>query len=601
MPEPAGIPDAAAGPVRLAPRDATRTLGRVHRGAQSPLAIRWFGMTALVGHLRHLLATAAASHQLDLRDWMRPEDAAALLDRASRVLGAPASGTHLAERLGREVWIDFVADTGDDHDLSRAVGQMLFAEYAIAGPHARTLPRGDLLVFGGDTAYPAATAHEIERRLLRPWNAVLKERGEAPRPRVMLGIPGNHDWYDGLDGFGRLFRRSPLQELPESVTSGLTSPSGEPFEEWLGGSLQRHLHLDEIAESLRMAGEAFESLAAIVIGSKVRRADRLRLAGYTPVQEASYWALPLAPGLDLWGVDRQLRNADFRQRVFFAERRAEAQPGRILFVAPDPAIAYGEPNQPGAQLLDACGLSMDTSRMFYLTGDVHHYERHAVGNSVHVIAGGGGAFLHGSRIAPDAGSVVPQFMYPDKKTSLKLALGMPLRLALGTAGFLPHAGFALLAAIELSALVRRGPVASAVVAAAITLVAIVAMTFVVRARMERPALTWSLAIAFGLVLGLAPFGLRLALATVLPRALYLAPVIVAHAFFGSFVLGLFLLVLALTGLEHHQAFAALGHPGFRHVVRLCVHPSGRIEGFVIGKDDPLDTGPPVLVDRFEWD
>jgi hypothetical protein len=41
--------------------------------------------------------------------------------------------------------------------------------------------------------------------------------------------------------------------------------------------------------------------------------------------------------------------------------------------------------------------------------------------------------------------------------------------------------------------------------------------------------------------------------------------------------GLFLLVLALTGLEHHQGFAVLGHPGFRHFVRLCVHPSGRVE------------------------
>jgi hypothetical protein len=38
-------------------------------------------MTALAGHLRHLLAVAAASNQLDLRDWMRPEDPAGLLNR----------------------------------------------------------------------------------------------------------------------------------------------------------------------------------------------------------------------------------------------------------------------------------------------------------------------------------------------------------------------------------------------------------------------------------------------------------------------------------------------------------------------------------------
>jgi hypothetical protein len=48
-------------------------------------------------------------------------------------------------------------------------------------------------------------------------------------------------------------------------------------------------------------------------------------------------------------------------------------------------------------------------------------------------------------------------------------------------------------------------------------------------------------------------------------------------------------------------FAALGHPGFRHFVRLCVHPSGKVEGFVIGKDDPLGKEPAVLVDHFVWD
>src|SRR5262245_29153784 len=64
----------------LEPRGEPKRSGRVRRGAHRPLAIRWFGMTALAGHLRHLLAVAAASNQLDLRDWMRPEDPAGLLE-----------------------------------------------------------------------------------------------------------------------------------------------------------------------------------------------------------------------------------------------------------------------------------------------------------------------------------------------------------------------------------------------------------------------------------------------------------------------------------------------------------------------------------------
>jgi len=390
-----------------------------------------------------------------------------------------------------------------------------------------------------------------------------------------------------------------VDDPPEPVEAGPASPGPDSFEGRVEGAIMRHLHVDEIGESFRLAGEAFESLGALLLGTEVRRANRLRLAGYTAVQDASFWGLALAPGLDLWGVDRQLHHADFRQRVFFAKRRADAQPRKILFVAADPAIAYGEPNEPGTNLLDACHLSLSSNKIFYLTGDVHHYERQKVGDSLHVIAGGGGAFLHGSRIAPDAGSLPPERVYPDKKTSLWIAVGIPWHLANGSAGFLPHLAFGLLAALE-TIVLRRAPIPGALVVAFGTLFTIAALTIAIRARVTRPVATWAVCIPFGLILGLAPLGLRLLLADVLPWFGVL-PAVVAHAFLGSFVFGCFLLVLALTGLEHHQGFAALGHPGFRHFVRLCVHPSGRVEGFVIGKDDTLGKGPPVLVDRFEWD
>jgi hypothetical protein len=77
-------------------------------------------------------------------------------------------------------------------------------------------------------------------------------------------------------------------------------------------------------------------------------------------------------------------------------------------------------------------------------------------------------------------------------------------------------------------------------------------------------------------------------------------VLAAHAFLGTFVFGLFLASVATLGLEQQQAFAALSHPGFKHFVRFCVHPDGKMEGWVIGKDDPLAPGPPKLIDRFEW-
>ena len=177
---------------------------RFHRGAHPPYAIRWFGSTALLGHLRRVAASIVASQAVDTRDWMRPERPHELLGHAGRVLKAPVSDAPtLVERLGRPLWIDFVADTGDDRDVSASVARLVFAEYARAGegPESEILPRGDLLLFGGDTAYPVSTGREILRRVIQPWNEVLQEIGTGGRRRVLLGIPGNHDWYDGLDGF----------------------------------------------------------------------------------------------------------------------------------------------------------------------------------------------------------------------------------------------------------------------------------------------------------------------------------------------------------------------------------------------------------------
>jgi len=50
-----------------------------------------------------------------------------------------------------------MADTGDDHDVSLAVGRMHFAEYALSGDQPRRLPQGDILVFGVLTVNSART------------------------------------------------------------------------------------------------------------------------------------------------------------------------------------------------------------------------------------------------------------------------------------------------------------------------------------------------------------------------------------------------------------------------------------------------------------
>jgi len=578
------------------------------QGTHPPYAIRWFGVTSLFGHLRHFAASAIASEQVDARDWMRPLDPDEILARVVAVLAPEASARRprsVAEALGRPVWIDFIADTGDDHDVSVAVGEMLFAEYTFSdGGPARALPRGDILLMGGDTAYPVATAQEIEQRLVAPWSEVLA-RLEPTRRRALLAIPGNHDWYDGLDGFARIFRRSAIDEAadgrPSSASAPRGSTGGRGRRRRTRGVVARQLHLDELGGLLRLARDAARSVRAFFRGSTVPRKKRLELEGYEPVQEASYWALALAPGIEAWGVDRQLRKIDFRQRAFFAARRAAADRGRILFVAPDPSVAFEERHDLGAQMLTACELDLEADRVFYLCGDVHHYERRKVNASVHVVAGGGGAFSHGTRVGPRAKRPVggpTAATFPTPSTSRRLVVHVPWKLMVGKAGFLAHIAAAIVAAIELGA-DAEGPRAFAATSLIVTGL-LVLLLYMVAGHAPRHARAVSaLCVPFGATLGLLPVALKLALHRV-PRLTGDGVVIVVYAFAGALVFGLFLTVLALLGLEHQQAFSVLGHSGFKHFVRMCVHPGGKVEAWVIGKDDPLAKGAPVVIDDFVW-
>jgi hypothetical protein len=316
------------------------------------------------------------------------------------------------------------------------------------------------------------------------------------------------------------------------------------------------------------------------------------------VQEASYFAMPLAPGLDLFGADRQLGRVDFRQRTYFSQWRRKHADRAVLFVAGDPVMAYGMRNDPGWRMLHACRLSLERDRVLFVAGDFHHYERRSVNRSMHVIAGGGGAFLHGTRIGPyPEESGEPDAAYPSGAASRRLVAQVPVKLAVGRAGWLVHLALGVLASIELAA--NRAS-ASALIATSIVLSLLMAFAlFFVAHQGKGKRKIAAVAAPFGIVLGLLPMALRLSV-TQLPAMAGDTAVIIATAFGGAFLFGLYLMLLAVLGLEHQQAFTVLGHPGFKHFVRLCVHPDGRVEGWTIGKDDMLAEGAPLLIDRFEW-
>ena len=255
---------------------------------------------------------------------------------------------------------------------------------------------------------------------------------------------------------------------------------------------------------------------------------------------------------------------------------------------------------PARRMLAACKLDLARDPTLYLCGDLHHYERREVGPSLQIIAGGGGAFLHGTRVrAETAPYGAPQHAYPDGAMSGRLIRQVPWKLMLGGAGFLVHIALAIIASVELSA-ARWSQDRLMESAAVITALLAFALYSIAGHQRAHPRRIAAASVPFAIALGAGPMLLDIALPQAWPLLADDGFVIVAYVFLGAWLVGAFLALACLLGLEHQQAFTVLSHPGYKHFVRLCVRTDGRVDGWVIGKDDPLGKDPARLIDAFTW-
>jgi hypothetical protein len=579
--------------VRPAPADRALVKRSFVRGRTAPKGVVWLGFRSFWGHMRHFVASAVATEDVDSRDWMTPDDPEDLAARVVSVLGAssdargsgPRSSADVLGLLGRDLWIDYVSDTGDDLSVSRAVAGLVAAEYELPDPDRPgehlVAPRGDVLLFGGDTAYPVATAQEISNRVLVPFNEVLAERDDG-KARVLLGIPGNHDWYDGLDGFGRLFRRRPADEDVDARPSFV----GIPFRQ-----------LEHAADWAR----------ELVMGGKMEKPEALVLSGYEPVQSASYFVLPLTPEVHLVAVDRQLRVIDHRQERFhrkWLERNPQVSPWVLL---PDPLFAFGEPSPTGVGMVRSLSLALGVRDHFLLSGDIHHYDRIEEPGLLHVVAGGGGAFLHPASMVARRRATKAQWPTPEQ--SRALLWSVPFKIAIGRSGFIPHAMLAVLYAVSM--LVDAGVrlLGGAAAAPVATLVIATVVLSLLGGLRKKPRAVAALAFVFALLLSALPIvafvGLELLLSPLrdyLPRFVVAALTLGLTVVLGAGLVGAYVALLTRLGIEETQAFSTLGHPGYKHFLRLRVRHDGEgIDAWCVGLTDPLRPGEePVLVDSFTW-
>jgi hypothetical protein len=142
-----------------------------------------------------------------------------LLDKRELAAGLPGYGEDLEPAVGEPearsftdasyrdedgaFWLDYVSDVGEGFDPTYTVAWLLSRERLELEPGLVT-KRGRALVLGGDQVYPSASWEAYRDRFVGPYRAALPHLPEDEVPH-MFAIPGNHDWYDGLTSFTRLF------------------------------------------------------------------------------------------------------------------------------------------------------------------------------------------------------------------------------------------------------------------------------------------------------------------------------------------------------------------------------------------------------------
>jgi hypothetical protein len=471
-----------------------------------------------------------------------------------------------------ELWLDFLSDTGDGWEATQTMAWLL-ARPDLPGSDGASLKRGDLLLLGGDQVYPSASPVAYEDRFIGPFRAASPE---AAPERELFATPGNHDWYDGLVSFLRVFCRPPE------------------------------------------------------IGVK-------EIGGWRTRQRRSYFALRLPARWWLWATDIQLDTwIDSRQLQYFHRVGQELRAGdRVILITAKPSWVKVRGDAPPPESWNNLAYferemiaARDARLALVLTGDLHHYSRYEPESEtadapVRVTAGGGGAYLSPTHTLPESLELTTdperepvryarRQVYPRADDSKRLGWGI-LRLPLGTPGFASLLGvvYALLGAAALGALSASGAgvveagtgdgisgfIDLAVGGALIVLAVLLAALLIVYADLPR----WALKVPVGLghavthvaLAGLTLYLVLLAFSAGAPGLLVwlvaLAACFAAGYLAGSVVFASVLLAIHVAlgrdAPRHtNEVFAGQGIADYKNFLRLHLDGDGTLTVYALGVD-----------------
>ncbi|MFI7022970.1 metallophosphoesterase family protein [Micromonospora sp. NPDC049900] len=469
-----------------------------------------------------------------------------------------ALDAEVARQVGPDggLWLDYVADLGDGFNATYSVAYLLAQRELEVDGHR--LPRAQTLVMGGDQVYPSAAYEAYEDRCKGPYQAALPTT--PPEQPTIFAVPGNHDWYDGLTAFLRLF---------------------------------------------------------------VRTRDR-HFGGWRTGQSRSYFAAELPADWWLLGLDDQSGSyVDDPQLTFFDAVAAKLGPqSRVILAVPAPAWVKAV-DQPTAYdsidyFIRTIVAPTGAQVRLLISGDLHHYARYTGPDGRQLVtSGSGGAYLYPTHKLPERIEVPPRdtlarrsspsreyelaARYPDATRSRRYGWGIFGRLPLRNPGFSTLLGILhTLLMLSMAGVTDFRAEASEQRLFSVPLVMMVLVTVLAAALFAKPPSSsgkrhvrhWLLGVGHGLAhVGLGAAGTWAWLSLPFHDWLWPLPAVAAATVYLP-VIGLvasqlvagYLLVASAFGVNVNELFAGQGIEDAKGFVRMRIDPDGTLTLYPIAVD-----------------
>jgi len=372
--------DQATAELRRPPHPRPTTLRPAALGFTPQPAVHWLSPTMLATTAAQVVLSSTFGEFLDKRE---------LQGTLADVIDDQR--THAA--VDSDLWFDYVADLGDGFDPTYTIAYLL-SQDAIEVDGAR-LPRGRFLMMGGDEVYPIPSSSRYEDRTAGPYRAALPYP-PPDGPPALYALPGNHDWYDGLSSFLRLFARS----------------------------------------------------------------GRELTGGWHHRQSRSYFAIRLPHDWWLLAIDTQFgAYIDQPQLDYFHRVAAEIRPDhKVILCTPTPSWVEASWDSGAYDAVDFFVRTVIAPTgapvRVMLSGDLHHYARYEGPGRQLIHCGGGGAYLYPTHRMPEQIAVPPpptnvrqvraertqsyrlRQTFPSKARSRRYAAGVLFRAPTRNPGFI---------------------------------------------------------------------------------------------------------------------------------------------------------------------